>query len=813
MTTIRSFRRRWAHAYHRLMATRRAHAPKIRAKAKEAGIEEAGLAPAPFTSEHGFSPDELAEVRADMKVLGLRDLPYPFSSALSILSDCDGSSLREYEAYVDAFIRLGLDFGDSTWLHWSHSAKFDAATALGFFSYSYSKGRLHDQAWMVRTRTFAQSVAEYHKGNIDHFHSLLRNGPRVVILDSPVTEGDLIEIDTGAFQLGGPWRTDDLHLFGLLVVGECQSAAVIENDGTETADFRRRPAPLEHHTLFVLGFDPEAENRAPLMREVRSVRLVDAHNVRKVVLLSCHSELLLERVARLRDFNVEMNLITAHSQLHFRDPEWAAIKDKVSLERLKNGERRLEGYCGAIWDDTGLIVSTDADDPVSVSRVLPELFDLGLRFIVPRARSSDHGLDPLLVISPTSTRSGGGCYWARRVLPLGVDPYSTSGQESFTVRMRAALRKASHQPSRVWPIYTHLGGLPRERDSRGPPPFPVPYFEETAMRALQNSALGISHHGVRAWLTRGSTLYDYCLMIRAIGKHTTRVGDRIEIKSWRDPILNKILPVSPAQLYGVTFYVDDAAAANVRLDGKIIEAVARNPADSSGRQSVTVLESEIRSILFDQLDPLRNYPDEAQISGRCAWRDGALVVNGAVTIPLHGWRAPAAQAMSFEAEGRFGIRLRTENGGSFYFGNLSASDGYDHASYAFMQGATGCFVVPFHDLHWRAADGEHVPSHPLATITFMGEAKFAKVAFLRPRATTLSRNAFCVAGRVADFEAGQIVSLGERREPVDQRGWFCFPKTPKGIYRLTSGGCCDRRGPLVEVGSDAVDFLIARAIG
>jgi len=175
-------------------------------------------------------------------------------------------------------------------------------------------------------------------------------------------------------------------------------------------------------------------------------------------------------------------------------------------------------------------------------------------------------------------------------------------------------------------------------------------------------------------------------------------------------------------------------------------------------------------------------------------------------------RRVGAQALEFEADGAFGLRLRTVEGGSFYFGDAKWNDGSDDACYAFLKADAGRFVVPFHDLTWRAATADHVPSHPLASITFMGEARFARLAFLRPRATTLARTDFCVAGRIADFRRGETVHLGERRETVDQRGWFCFPRTARGVYRLTSEARCDRRGPLVEVGADVFNLVLDRSL-
>jgi hypothetical protein len=768
------------------------------------------LAPAPFTHRLGLSADDRASVRRRLEALGIRSLPYPFASAMSVVSDCDGSSRMRYEAYVQCFTRRGLDFGDSTWLHWNNQTGFRSAGGLGFFSHTYSRGLVHEAAWLDRTRTFAESVAGYHAGDIDHFHSLFRDGPRVVIVDCDRHDGDLVEISPGAFQMGGMWRTDDLQLRGLLVEGACRGASVVGKDGVETNFTALSAAPRDGQMLLTPPFDQNGENRDLAMRDVATIRLKAARCVRRVILLSCYSDLLLERIAHLREFNVEINLITEHSGLYFRNPTRAAKDDERTSNLLRSHDGPLPAVFGAVRGDDGLIVSTDADDPGSVCRVLPDLFDLGVRFLMPSASSGFDGLDLLEVISPTPTRSGGGGYWVRRTLPLGVNPHPVSFQETFSLRMRKALEEADRGPGRVWPIYTHLGALDADRERVGSPVMPEPYFDEADMHVLQDRVLGLSGEGARMWFTRASTLYDYCLMIRSIGDHVDRAGDSIDISSWFDPVLGKTLPCSPAQLFGVTFYVADAATARVRLDGQNLETVARNSADETGRQSVTILESEIRSILFDQLNPLENYPDKAEIVGECVWCNGQLEVRGSVTVPMHGWGASGAQALCFEAQGTFGIRLRTRTGGSFYFGDPRWKEDSDDATYNFLKTDAGRFVVPFYDLEWRVLTGARVPSHPLTSITLIGEGQFAKAAFLRPRATTLIRSGFCVAGRVADFEPGQIVNLGGRRETVDQRGWFCFPQTPGGVYALTSNGCCDRRGPLVEVASDVVDFVLDR---
>ncbi len=404
-------------------------------------------------------------------------------------------------------------------------------------------------------------------------------------------------------------------------------------------------------------------------------------------------------------------------------------------------------------------------------------------------------------------------------MPLGKELGPTR-HETFALRLSEVLSQVADKPGRCWPIYTHLGAITAYRNNRRQAPIPDPYFEAAPALALRDAAFGVSGTGPSAWFTRGSVLYDYALVMRSIGGHLRRNGDEIHIDSWRDETLGRTLPISPAQLYGLTVHVDDAAVASLRLDGEIIETVSRNPADESGRHSLTVLESEIRFVIFDRLDPLSNDPDGVRIAGRGAWRGDALIVDGAVTLALHGWAAPGAQAFCFDVErigeaefgGPLGVRLRTLDGASFYFGDADFAEESDLATYVFLSRGAGRRVVPFHALTWRPGAGTPMPSHPLESISLLGKAAFSAPTFLRPRATTLKREGFCVAGRAPDAEAGAVAHLGEWSQSVDHRGWFSFRGVPAGVYPLTCTGRIDRRGPRVEVRADVANLLLDRRV-
>jgi hypothetical protein len=467
--------------------------------------------------------------------------------------------------------------------------------------------------------------------------------------------------------------------------------------------------------------------------------------------------------------------------------------------------------------------------------VFPDISqDLEFRFVNPIATMSTKAWDPLELVTPSSTRTGGGIYYARRTRPSAVDqadpnridPTLTT-QETFAIRLSKVLTAMSREPGLFCPFYTHLGSYPAGyykdegvHDAIGGP-IPSPYFDIDIMQRLQNHVFNVTGslpNSSRIWFSRATTHYDYALMLRDIGHHVTRPAPQtIAITSWMDACLGKAMPRSAAQLYGLTFYVDDPAKAVVLLDGAPIEHLFRNPPDETGRGSVTVAACDLRFTVFDQLDPIYNptlsdggahrcdVGDPSQTSAlttdaRWTWRArdaidrsfGRLQLSsastdrtpgpavGSIRIPMSGWTPTGAQALSLmcRAHGgaRFGVRIETRTGGRFYFGDEPAET-FDGApvtaryGLTFPEGRDGAwtrFTIPFHDLAWAsgARPGGPMPSHALETVTLFGigdpgaAIDFADLAFLRPRTIApvgATRVGHCLGGRIADFRGGEIV--------------------------------------------------------
>ena len=807
----------------------------------------------------------------------IRSFPYPFASALSIVSDVDGASKARYEGYVGQIVRKhGLDFGDSTWLRMSCeavAAGIPISHGLGFFSRYFGFGGDDVERTFVRTRTFFESLGEYHLGNLDHFHAFVNRGPRVAVLEGGTVTAQGVEFELTGFETAGFWRCSDIYIEMVCVVARGENApdvagiVVADRNGRLTRYGRAVSGPAAEPGETVLCFVPDASvddgQTHPQLDHIARVRIESsepdmASRMVRVLLVSSPATILFDRIRVLRErFNVEMPLVTEHGGQHFRSIWMRARRDTEQDQYIAQNPGRIAAFNGAHSSEKdGLVFSVDADDPRSMARVLPELpRDFEVRFVVPQAATSNTGWSAEKMVQPFESRVGTNVYQVHRTLPNLNEPAgkalfdgTQSLSENFLPRLDRVLDVSSENPGLYWPIYTHLGGIGVQVADAN---LPSPYLQGDALHRLQDRTFNISGNVAsngRLWTVRASTLYDYALIHRSIPDHVTwKDANTIEITSWRDPVLDKTLPRSPAQLYGLTFYVDDPSRAKVRLDGQPVRALARNPADETGRPSVTILEAEIRHCVFDALDPLQKAGLEAELSGG-TWRfsraekdiapHGRLAVSrgtaASLRLPMFGWTAEGAQLLSFLGHGSksasFGIVLETESGGRFYFGDRAVleSIGPVTAHYLLERHAGAGLrdmVAPFHCLTWAAESvpGGPMPGQSLAAITLhcMGGrgayADFGQLSLLRPRATSLNHSgapSYCLGGTVVEFASAQAVyaqpkgKAGALSTAVDQRGRFCFPKLPSGVYTVwteaAAGKVYDRRGAEIELRSDTM---------
>jgi len=838
-------------------------------------------------------------------------MPFPFSSAMAIVSDLDGTTKCRFKAYTDQMCGdLGLDFGDSYWLQWRTTVKnkmIKASRETGFFSYSFGYGSEEPASRYWHTLTFNEALHQFHTGNLDHFHSLLSTGPRTILLSDFNAEDRGYIARLGPCRAEGTLRTRNIYV--LSVVIECEHPENLVSITIKPREGKEIHCDLigeisGRRCEFNLWGSPDESKNVATMDNIESVKLNYKTNTSNecpdyVFLLTAPTSVLINRLRLLReDYQVETNLVTDHASYHFRNERSAALKDRRMQDEHDKHLPLTQSIHGSYYSDDGSrICTTDADDPESLSRVFPELTDsFGVRFVNPAActASSVTGFNPLNLVTPSLTRAGSGVYVSRRTKPnIGkllegkLHDGIKSRQSTLVDRVKVILKGASSEPNLCWPLYTHIGSLNTNStkedqhtvegkearssffkfdDEGNELGIPDPYFDQSGMKLLQNSVYNISGDVIetdRMWFTRASVIYEYSLMLRSIADHITREGpNQIAISSWYDPVLDRQLPISSSQLYGITLYVQDSSKAEVFLDGVPIKRLSRNPEDESGQESVTILDTDIRHVVFEQLDPVTSFGADAHLShATWAWNQatdstpgfGRMLLSndlsgddliGTVSLNKPDTTHIGAQTCSFSirttGNTKAGVLLKTHTGGTFFFGSQSILDTLDEpvsASYVFelsREHSWETITVPFYNLHWNKSlpDNVPLPSHMLESLTLMGmpentdsqnvadhsEAEstvdIGNFCFHRPRTTTCQSGteSYCITGSVRDGGRDTTVTLhnefsGEvKQASCDIQGYFNFTSLPKSIYSISaeSNGksYTNKRGNRIEVSTN-----------
>jgi len=159
--------------------------------------------------------------------------------------------------------------------------------------------------------------------------------------------------------------------------------------------------------------------------------------------------------------------------------------------------------------------------------------------------------------------------------PISVGHGATSRGLAYVISKRAMAHLKATQGFMI--VYTHLG---KNSDCRAP-------IAEETQAALRN--LECEYRDGQIYVTTTSKLLNYCLACQYLAWSYQHTEGRLQI--WidylDDPVFGRQLP-TVQKLQGLTFHVPDSRTTNVYLRGIEVQGLQRNPADDSGRESVTI---------------------------------------------------------------------------------------------------------------------------------------------------------------------------------------------------------------------------------
>src|SRR5262249_47988204 len=100
-------------------------------------------------------------------------------------------------------------------------------------------------------------------------------------------------------------------------------------------------------------------------------------------------------------------------------------------------------------------------------------------------------------------------------------------------------------------------------------------------------------------------------------------SNTVHLRSWYDPVARQTIPTPRTRAFGLanlTFYVSNSASARLTIDGKEYTCLKRNPADHTGRESVTLIDDSVPTVVFDEVDPFHRFGDLRSDGAECYFR-------------------------------------------------------------------------------------------------------------------------------------------------------------------------------------------------
>jgi hypothetical protein len=150
--------------------------------------------------------------------------------------------------------------------------------------------------------------------------------------------------------------------------------------------------------------------------------------------------------------------------------------------------------------------------------------------------------------------------------------------------------------------------------------------------------------GERIWVPPVSSLARYRVLMAKIEKQITVTGDIITITPRKDEVTGRTIPDLAAgsrDLNGLTIYVADPAKAQVQVGTTKIDSFTRNPPDQTGRPSITLVDDHVPTHIAGALPIERFGPvfTHRAVASGAAWPDVGQQASGGtlkVDLPTEG---------------------------------------------------------------------------------------------------------------------------------------------------------------------------------
>lgn len=575
----------------------------------------------------------------------VRVLPYPFANVVSFASDVDAQRPWHGAAIHRVFNEeLGLTISDSLW------PQGDSLNASSLF---LGPGRLNRRNSGVGTEpTFALLIRQWHRGNIDHFHSWQEDSPFEIRneIDPPLplsevrTSQKIPDVYAGIssqmsqnvrlyFSAQPPAdltvvlreKSGKSMAFGPGAVGRGKK---IQYEVGESGWIIEIIIPAAPYDPSALAINPMSIDRLDFIAPscsggcaVSLTRVERDHFSRQTVLLE---------TPWLERWNIRPTILTSHGgntliqgfgvkgkstvlprtpNTFLADPAAVVVREAMAdrkeshayhadiLKKLSvsgvwaypNFPAKQEDVFGPPvadqWANKMPLLTSSFDGFYNLQRTLSATADVD-------GSNEEKFTSALKIFFPDMPEN------IRRSLYCGKMCNFAQGNALATLVSESLyLIDAGKKIKHLW--YTHFGSEYGESTFASSPEEPVTPAVRKSMRKLANYVYnfdGSIGPDRRVWSPPADTWLRYEITQAGIAAHITGVADAASIKitPWEDPVTHNMVPDLKAgtrDLHGLTVYVDHPEHASVSVGDRAVDTFTTNPADETGRQSITIVDN------------------------------------------------------------------------------------------------------------------------------------------------------------------------------------------------------------------------------
>lgn len=563
----------------------------------------------------------------------LRRWPFPFEHVITFSSDVDMQTPWYGAAFHRAVNeRLGLGLSDSLWV---------SGSGAGYSHFLAGPSTLNRSSggWGAMP-SFALLLRQWHRGNVDHFHSWqsdvwlrllqsfepglsVRHGQTIAMNDVPPS---LAAMNYNVVRLYFDGRPPSgLGISGVdaednrFFMENAGKAAVVESEGRYRIDI-----VLSRAGSSIVAQSEKPVTVAKIARiEMHAAECVQECAVRltRIERDGLSREVIEAQWRLLEAFNLRPPFLTSHGGNTYAQnfgypgccaplpgsPDPAAGKETVSLSlKTEAALAKAPGYHADILEKLGVvgiwpIRSLTGQTALGFrDRLKLEPF-LGTRFYAfPRSYlEGTFASDTAGSFASTVRAAAGGVEDFDAEQHFCAGAYCSSSALGSQIGLLSDLGLFAigrgEKIENHWA--THFGTMLYDKSHDARPEQPLRPRIAAAMRALADHVYNVSGAipaAHRTWVPAVGTLVRYQIAMRSLSANSSvdEANSRVSIRSWVDPVLGRRYPDLAAgtrDLHGATFYVRDATQTAVDIDGVAVETFTRNPADASGRQSVTIV--------------------------------------------------------------------------------------------------------------------------------------------------------------------------------------------------------------------------------